>query len=139
MLAALVLGLAVLGLGPPAAQASQTPANGMISFGKFDPALGDMSLWVANSNGTGQRRLVTGISNFSDWSPDGRRIAFDFIDDAGVHIASISPHGGSPQQITFGSGIQEVPKWSPDGQWIVFDASPVSPDDPTFQTSIWLI
>ena len=77
--------------------------NGEISFGKFDPALGDMSLWVANPYDTDQRRLVHVISNFSDWSPDGRRIAFDFIDDAGVHIATISADGGAMRQITFGS------------------------------------
>jgi len=126
-------------LGAPAAQASAHPVNGQISFGKFDETLGDTSLWVANSNGTGQRRLTRVISNFSDWSPDGRRIAFDFADQLGVHIASISPQGGPIRPITSGAGVQEVPKWSPDGRWIAFDASPVLPDDPAFQTSIWLI
>jgi Tol biopolymer transport system component len=46
-------------------------------------------------------------SFFSDWSPNGRRIAFDFVDDVGVHIATVSPMGGQQRQLTFGSGIQE--------------------------------
>ncbi len=126
-------------VGAPNAEAVKRPVNGQISFGKFDPALGDTSLWVANSDGTAQRRLVNVISNFSDWAPDGRRIAFDFVDDLGVHLATISPGGRSMQQITFGAGIQEVPRWSPDGNWITFDASSVFPDDPAFSTDIWLM
>jgi len=34
--------------------ATHKPQNGAIAFGRFDPAIGDFSLWVAKSNGTGQ-------------------------------------------------------------------------------------
>jgi Tol biopolymer transport system component len=43
------------------------------------------------------------------------------------------------QQITFGPGIHEVPSWSPTGTQIAFDYSPLSPDDPTFTTSIFVM
>ncbi|MER7250402.1 hypothetical protein [Kribbella sp. NPDC000426] len=56
----------------------------------------------------------------SDWSPDGRRIAFDFVDDTGVHIATMDPDGRHVRQLTSGRGIQGDPKWSPDGRWIAF-------------------
>jgi Tol biopolymer transport system component len=121
------------------ALAMPRPENGEIAFGRVDPALGDFSIWVANPDGTHQRRLTTVPSNFSDWSPSGNRMAYDFFDDIGEHIATISPDGTFNRQITFGSGIQEVPRWSPDGRQITFDASPGSPDDPSFSPSIWLM
>lgn len=138
ILAVLVVALITVGMAEPA-RASGRPDNGRIAFGRFDRALGDFSIWVANPDGTRQKRLTTVPSFFSDWSPDGRRIAFDFADDHGVHIATMSASGRHTRQLTFGSGIQEVPKWSPDGRWIAFNASPLLPDDPAFRTSIWVM
>ena len=77
------------------------------------------------------------MPSFSDWAPDGRRIAFDFLDDTGVHIATMDPNGGHVRQLTFGPAVQEVPKWSPDGRWITFDAAPTF--GPDFSTSIWVM
>jgi Tol biopolymer transport system component len=136
---ALVFVLGLLGLcSAPAATAVQRVENGQITFGRFDPALGDFSIWAANPDGTAQRRLTTMPSFFSDWSPDGGRIAFDFVDDVGVHVATMAPDGGDVRQLTFGPAIQEGPKWSPDGQSITFDAASVFPDDPAgFATAIW--
>ena len=113
--------------------------NGRISFGRFDPQLGDFSLWSANRDGTQQRRLTNSPTFMSDWSPDGGRIAFDFADDTGMHVATIASDGGDRHQLTTGAGIQEDPKWSLDGKWITTDASPVLPDDPSFFTSIWVM
>jgi Tol biopolymer transport system component len=115
------------------------PANGRITFGRFDPALGDFSIWAANPDGTHQRRLTHVPSFFSDWSPSGSRIAFDFADDAGEHLATMDPSGRHVRQLTFGKGIQEIPRWSPDGRTITFDASPTLPDQPGFHTDIWAI
>ena len=98
--------------------------------------LGDFSIWAANPDGTHQQRL-THVPSFSDWAPDGRRIAFDFLDDTGVHIATMDPNGGHVRQLTFGPAVQEVPKWSPDGRWITFDAAPTF--GPDFSTSIWVM
>ncbi|HET6171582.1 MAG TPA: hypothetical protein VFD90_03180 [Gaiellales bacterium] len=137
-LAVLVVVLTAIGGALPI-QASDGPQNGRITFGKKDPALGDTSIWAANPDGSDQQRLTNVVSFFSDWSPDGRRIAFDFVDDVGVHLAAMTPEGGNVRQLTFGAGIQEIPKWSPDGRWITFDASTLFPDDPAFTTSIWVM
>ncbi len=136
-LSALIIGL--LGLGSPPVQASDRPENGRISFAKFDPELGDFSIWAANPDGTHQTRLTHVPSFFSDWKPNGRRIAFDFVDDTGVHIATMDPNGRHVRQLTFGAGIQEAPKWSPDGRWITFNASTDFPDEPGFHTDIWIM
>ena len=137
-LLALTIALLVLGSAPPAA-AGDSPVNGRITFGRFDPELGDFSIWAANPDGTHQQRLTHVPSFFSDWSPDGRRIAFDFADDTGVHIATMDPNGRHVRQLTFGPAIQEIPEWSPDGRWIVFGASPTFPGEPGFHTDIWIM
>src|SRR5262249_53176426 len=138
MVVAVVMAMIGVAVAPPAS-AREWPVNGEITFGRVDPAQGDFSIWVADPDGTDQRRLTTVPSFFSDWSPDGRRIAFDFVDDIGVHIATMAPDGRQQRQLTFGPAIQEVPKWSPDGRSITFDASPTFPDDPAFHTSVWIM
>ena len=139
-LIALVLGLAAMGGTLPAvAVATDRPQNGQVTFGRFDPELGDWSIWAANPDGTHQRRLTHVPSFFSDWSPDGQRIAFDFADDTGVHIATMDSHGRNMRQLTYGEGIQELPKWSPDGRWIAFNASTQFPDEPGFHTDLWIM
>jgi len=119
--------------------ASAATVDGRISFARYDPDLGDTSIWTANPDGSHQVRVTEVPSYFSDWSPNGRRLAFDFVGDDGEHIATVPADGGHVRQITSASGIQEVPKYSPDGAWIAFDASPVLPDDPAFATSIWVV
>jgi Tol biopolymer transport system component len=114
--------------------------NGRIAFGRFDPQIGWFRLYTALGDGSDARPLTHVPSSFSDWCPDGKRIAFDFFDVNGnEQIATINPDGSELKQITFGSGIHEVPSWSPDGSEIAFDYSPLSPDDPNFFTSIYVM
>ena len=126
------LGGSVVPGGSPGA-----PANGRITFTRFDPKLGDFSIWAANPDGTHQQRLTHTPSQDNDWSPNGRRIAFDFFNKTGEHLATMDPNGRHVRQLTFKKGIQGDPKWSPNGQRITFDASPTFPDQPGFHTSIW--
>ena len=130
--------LAVTGAVP--ADASRGPANGRVTFSRYDPALGAHSLWAADPDGQNQQLLATGPTSFSDWSPSGTHIAFDFANDTGVHIATIDATGGSRQDLTSAPGIQETPKWSPDGQWITYGAfDPQTQDWADFSTSIWVM
>lgn len=131
---------AVLGVGWSAhAQPSGGPVhNGQISFGRFDPTLGSTSLWVADAHGQHQRRLTADPTGFSDWAPDGGRIAFDFTDEIGdVHLAVIRPDGSGRRALTTAAGVQEAPSWSPDARRIAFDA--FDPAQPVFSTSIWIM
>lgn len=139
-----VLALAVgglLGLAPAATAApcGHVVVNGPIAFGRFDPQLGDFSLWTARADGSHQRRLTTVPSFMSDWRPDGTSLAVDFVDDTGVHIATIQPNGTGWRQLTREPGIQEIPRYSPDGRRIVYDASAMDPEDPAFTTDIWVM
>ena len=111
--------------------------NGAIAFGRFDPAIDNFSLWVAKPNGNGQKRITEGPANFSDWSPDGSRIAFDFPDETGVHIATIAPDGTDRHALTTAQGVQEAPDWSHDGKWITYNAFTFDADP--FSISIWIM
>lgn len=124
----------------PAVAAGSPPSvleNGDIAFGRFDPALDGTSLWTSHADGTDQERLTTDVTGFSDWSPDGTRIAFDYSDDTGTHIATISPDGLDRRSITSAPGVQEAPKWSPDGTLIAYNA--FSFDQDPFEISIWIM
>src|SRR6478736_466109 len=130
--------LCLVGVGPTAASDHPgsgsrhgPPTNGPIAFGRVDLAIGGPSLWTSNADGSHQVRLTTDVTGFSDWSPDGRRIAFDFADDSGVHIATISPDGRHRRSLTTTLGVQEVPRWSPDGTKIAFGR--IVGDSPTGQ------
>ena len=130
--------LAVVSNGIPVA-ASAKLSNGRITFGKYDPSLGDFSLWAANPDGTNQQRLTKVPSFDSSWKPNGKRIAFDFGDATGEHIATMGPNGGDVRQLTASNAVEEEPDWSSDGRWITFDASATSPNAAHFHTSIWLM
>ena len=138
----LAVALTVVGVAPAAASDAphdhgDKPGNGLIAFGRFDPALDNFSLWVAAPDGSDQTRLTEGAANFSDWSPDGTRIAFDYPDETGMHIATIAADGTDRRALTVSPGIQEAPKWSPDGGSIVFNAFPFDQDP--FSISIWVM
>jgi len=138
-----LVGAVVIAAGCVASSAGPSDAaavhNGPIAFGRFDPSLGDFSLWTADANGNHQRPLTTMPSFMPNWSPDGGRVAFDFPDDTGEHIATIRPDGSGQRQLTFGRGIQGDARYSHDGRSLAFDASTLLPDDPGFSTDIWVM
>jgi Tol biopolymer transport system component len=128
------------------AAAAATPAgatfpgrNGPIVYRQFDPATGTFPLLRALPDGTQATELTDRPGLFSDWSADGRRIAFDFFDsDSNQQIATMNADGSDLRELTSGPGIHEVPSWSPDGRRIAFDYSPEpDPGAPGFETRIW--
>lgn len=127
--------LAVGGVVP--ATAGPGPGNGRITFGRYDPALDAPTLWVADADGRDAQQLFAGPSWFSDWSPKGTRIVYDFADETGVHIATIAPTHKNRRQLTSETGVQEAPDWSKDGEWITYDA--MDTELPYFSTSIWVM
>ena len=97
--------------------------NGQISFGLFNPAIGDTQIWVSNPDGSKQIQVTTLPSEMSDWSPDGSKIAFDFFDGQTVQIGTISPTGTGFVQLTTAENVfHGQPAWSPDGSLFAIES-----------------
>jgi TolB protein len=123
-----------------------SPDGSRILFRACNEVLCD--LWIVNADGTGLSRLTDDGTGglWSDWSPDGTKIAFahgrptegwtsahgiDVINADGMSRVELSPFGSHPD-------------WSPDGTRIVFHNQcglPESPDPCTGDSrwNLWVM
>jgi TolB protein len=76
-------------------------------------------VWVMAADGSNKTQLTstdTDHDQTPDWSPDGRKLAFE----AGGHIFTMRADGSHQTQLTFGDGFDFGTAWSPDGGRIAF-------------------
>ena len=76
-----------------------------------------------NADGSDQRFLLRpgdGAWLIVDWSPDGRRLAFEARSDDIVQVWTADADGRNLTRLTGGDSAGEAPRWSPDGRRIAF-------------------
>ncbi len=78
------------------------------------------NLWLARSDGSGQRPLTSGLGNDHSprWSPDGKKLLYVSSTEKGSQLFLRYMDSGESFQITH---LQQSPgglAWSPDGRWI---------------------
>jgi Tol biopolymer transport system component len=93
------------------------------------------SIWVANVDGSGNRKVADCTSPCRDldnaaWSPDGTRIAFDRVDlvdgkNPGSVVQTVDIATGAVVEVfrTKGAEYAAYPRWSPDGRSMVVQLS----------------
>jgi Tol biopolymer transport system component len=130
----------VLGL-VGSASATFPGSNGPILFRVDHPSSGiGTPLLRARPDGSHVSVLSRLPGGFSDWRPDGRRIAFDFFQRNGSEqIATVRRDGSDLKVITAGKGIHDAPSYSPSGGQLVFDASSQHPSSSSFRTHLWVM
>lgn len=81
-------------------------------------------LWTMPVTGGSPKRLTGDFDDLGqpDWSPDGKRIAFQSYRSGNFHIWSIAAEGGALTRHSDGSNDDREPRWSPDGRTIAFSS-----------------
>jgi len=84
---------------------------------------GDSEIWLANSDGSGERQLTrfhAAISAGPHWSPNGKEIVFHSRPAGNANLYILNVETGAYRQLTTGLTENYMPSWSHDGQWIYF-------------------
>lgn len=103
----------------------------------INPPEDDVEIWVMDSDGSHQTRLIESADGYQmqspAWSPDGTQIAYTRVksperagqlccDDIEVWLAAAD--GSHRRPLVEGPNWDWLPHWSPDGDWIVYTIDP---------------
>jgi TolB protein len=98
--------------------------NGQLAFAHLDDNGGD--IFTMNPDGSHLRRFINtrpGLNSiYGDWSPDGRRLAFDSDRSGNVEIY-VARRDGHIRRVTRNPADDVHPTWTPDGRRLAFESN----------------
>ena len=126
--------------GPTVAANVELP-GGRIAFRRFlDDAQTHGAIFTINLDGSDERQLtdppVGYVDENPDWSPDGKRIAFErCAEGEPCQVFTVAADGGPPHQVEARCELRPVcdlanPAWTPDGRLVVTLAQGRERSDP---------
>ena len=90
-----------------------------------------LGIYVVRSDGTGQQRIVPGVNATPQWSPEGKRIAFQ----SGSMLVTVDDEGADLQTLVEGLHRDIHFRWSPDGERVLY-VRPVGADQ---GNELWVV
>jgi Tol biopolymer transport system component len=113
---------ALLAVVSSLALAAATPAPQKIVFARVFPNAGQMGLFIAAADGSGERPLVGAgeIDYDAVWAPDGASIVFTSDRDGSADLYRVKPDGSSLERLTDSPAYDDQAAFSPDGAQLVF-------------------
>src|SRR5262249_45701710 len=107
---------AVLGLSAAAAEPQK------IVFARVFPNAGQIGLFIAAADGSGERALLSerDIDYDPAWSPDGAAIVFTSDREGSADLFRVKPDGTAVERLTDDPAYDDQAAFSPDGSRIVF-------------------
>jgi Tol biopolymer transport system component/ABC-type molybdate transport system substrate-binding protein len=93
-----------------------------IAFTRVFPNAGQIGLFVANADGTGERPLfdTPGFDYDATWSPDGATIVYTSDRDGSPDLFRIKPDGTGRERLTDDPAYDDQAAFSPDGTRLAF-------------------
>jgi len=111
-------------LGPNAMFPSWSPLGTRLVFQGIAGPGQAHDIWSVKADGTELTRLTDhpAADQRADYSPDGRRIAFQSNRDGNVELYAMNADGSGVTRLTNSPGADAAPDWSPDGRRLVFQS-----------------
>ena len=102
--------------------AALQPAPQKIVFARVFPQPGQLGLFIANADGSGERPLLDSRALNYDpvWSPDGATIVFTSERDGSADLYRMKPDGRDIERLTDSPAYDDQAAFSPDGKRLVF-------------------
>jgi Tol biopolymer transport system component len=98
------------------------------------------SLILHDPNGAETELPLRSSGLFTDWSPDGTRIAFSGVDHLNPEIYLVADDGTGLRRLTDDGASDVLPRWSPDGTQIAFASDRGAPTRmPLPEYDLWLL